>query len=137
MLLLGKLENLPMPPSVNACYATAGRRRVSSQALRKFKSEMQLWGLIHRPELIEARNEVQAHLGAKICLKFMFRFPGKKLWLKKGKDPKKLDVSNRIKPAEDAVCEFLGIDDRVVFRVEAEKQEGDKEEFSVHLFKMS
>ena len=135
MILQGKLEKLPMPPSVNQCYATVGRKRVSSSALNKFKSAAMMWAVLNRPHLIRVKEEIEDNLkGQKVYLKFVFRFPYKKLYIKKEKTPKKLDVSNRIKPAEDTVCDFLGFDDRHVFKVDAEKVEGAVENFDVYIY---
>lgn len=124
-----------MPPSVNACYANVGRRRVSSAALKKFKASAMMWAVLNRPHLVELRQEVSSNLdGKKVALKFVFRFPAKRLYLKKENIPKKLDVSNRVKPAEDVVCDFLGFDDRHVFKVEAEKVTGAVEDFDVYVY---
>jgi len=124
-----------MPPSVNQCYATVGRKRVSSQALKKFKASAMMWAVLNRPHLVEVREEIEHNLlGAKVHLKFIFRFPSKRLYVKKSNTPKKLDVSNRIKPAEDTVCDFLGFDDRHVFKVEAQKAEGAVEDFDCYVY---
>ncbi len=53
-------------------------------------------------------------------LEFEFKFPAAKLFTKDERY-KKLDLSNRIKVAEDAVCEVLGFDDKAVFEVLATK----------------
>lgn len=132
MIFIGRLDNLPMPPSVNQCYSQVGRRRISSSALKKYKHGIVMWAVLNRPSIIELRAELESILvGKKVYLKFHFRFPGKKLKLKQGSQPKKLDVSNRIKPAEDSVTELLGFDDRWVFKIQAEKVEakGDSETF--------
>jgi len=135
MILKGKLEKLPMPPSVNQCYATVGRRRVSSSSLRKFKTETVMWAVFNRPHLVEVRKDIEESFkGKKVYLKFLFRFSDKKLFTKKDKIPKKIDVSNRIKPAEDMVCELLGFDDRYVFKVQAEKVQGTEEGFDVYIY---
>lgn len=118
-----------MPPSINECYAQVGSRRITSSSLKKFKGAMQRWGFIHKKYLCAVRGEILESNKKKIALSFLFYFPKKKLKLKASNTPKKLDTSNRIKPAEDAVMGLIGIDDRHVFKLSAEKVEGEKECF--------
>lgn len=137
MIFIGRLDNLPMPPSVNQCYAQVGKRRISSTALKKYKHGVVMWAVLNRPHLIDVRDELEPALdGKKLFLRFLFRFPSKKLKFKKGSAPKKIDTSNRIKPAEDSVSELLGFDDRWVFKLEAEKVEGksDHETFDCLIY---
>lgn len=124
-----------MPPSVNACYVNVGKKRVASRELKAFKRRATAWALLNKPHIVQVRNDVQPYLDkSKICLHFYFRFPRKKLWLKSDGRPKKLDASNRIKPAEDKVCAFLDFDDRYVYKVIAEKVQGEIEEFDVYVY---
>ena len=135
MIPLGRLDKLPMPPSVNACYVTVGRKRVASRDLKTFKRKAQAWAYLNKQILKSIKTKVEEHLAlnCKVRLDFVFRFPAKKLWRKSDRKAKKLDVSNRIKPAEDVVCSLLGFDDRIVFRISAEKVCGEVEEFSVYV----
>lgn len=131
MINLGKMENLPMPPSINSCYTQAGKRRVSSLALQSFKTAAMKWALVHKNDLRIVRQKIPAEQCG-YRLRFQFYFPPEKLFiLRRDKNgpsttPKKLDVSNRIKPAEDIVCQFLGFDDRWVWGIEAEKSQSVK-----------
>lgn len=124
-----------MPPSINSCYVNVGRKRVASRELKNFKRKATAWGILNKPHLKKVREEVTEYLDkSKLCMHFYFRFPQKKLWLKSDKKPRKLDASNRIKPAEDKVCDMLGFDDRYVYRVIAEKIIGETEEFGVFIY---
>ena len=135
MYLLTKLENLPMPPSVNQCYVNVGKKRVSSASLRKFKNSIAKWHYINKTSVAAAKEELLTELKRKIALKFIFRFPEKKIYIKKTKRVKKLDVSNRIKAAEDAITDMLGFDDKLVFKVEAEKvTDIEKESFDIFIY---
>tara|TARA_R110000796_G_scaffold251188_1_gene382020 strand:+ start:628 stop:921 length:294 start_codon:yes stop_codon:yes gene_type:complete len=94
-----------------------------------------VWAVQNKPHLADLRQEIEPYLAThKICLDFKFKFQKKKLWAKKDQKPKKLDASNRIKAAEDKVCDLLDFDDRYVYRVIAEKIEGAVEEFDVFVY---
>lgn len=126
-----------MPPTINNCYSQAGNKRVSSAALKKFKGLIFIWAVHNRPSIVELKNEIDLILpNKKICLSFHFKFPPKKLKIKNSNTPKKLDTSNRIKPAEDAITDLLGFDDRHVFKLQAEKVETkeEKEHFDVLIY---
>lgn len=124
-----------MSPSVNACYINVRRGRVASPELKSFKTKSLIWAIHNQPQLSKLKLDLMPYLEThKICLEFKFKFPAKKLWLKSSKTPKKLDVSNRIKAAEDRVCEFLDFDDRYVYRCVAEKVEGSAEGFDLFVF---
>lgn len=124
-----------MPPSINSSYAHVGKRRFASSSLKSFKTSCMTWAIINRPHLVKVRDELELRRGySKVCLEFVFRFPEKRLYTKQGEVPKKLDVSNRIKAAEDFITEFLGFDDRHVFKVTAEKIIGAVENFDVKIY---
>lgn len=122
MLLLGRLKTLPMPPTLNQSYVNVGKRRICSRGLNEFKAATLRWGLAHKAQLCRIRAKLEEFEGYKVRLEFLFKFEPGKLFTKQGKF-KKLDVSNRIKAAEDSVSALLGFDDRNVFRIEAEKVE--------------
>ncbi len=115
-------DDLPMPPSMNSCYATVGNRRLASVELKQFQKDMTWWGVANRQKLIDAMVKIKRLPATemRIGLKFHFIFRHKDLFTIKGL-PKKIDTSNRIKPAEDAFCELIGIDDKYVFNLTAEK----------------
>jgi ADP-dependent phosphofructokinase/glucokinase len=130
--MLGYFDKVPMPPSVNQAYVNAGKKRVASSQLRLFKKECMLWACKNRDEITTAKKKISQFIdrGYEISLSFRFFFPEEKLFTKKGK-AKKIDTSNRIKSAEDAICRILDFDDKYVFELKAVKELGPTECFSV------
>lgn len=95
------------PPTLNTAYVNTDKGRSSTQALRDFKRDckalVQIQGLPNADDL--AKCEV-------FFLELHFIWSG---WFKKdGQLKKHLDVSNRIKAIEDAICEAIGIDDGLI-----------------------
>jgi Holliday junction resolvase RusA-like endonuclease len=132
MDLIAEFVKLPMPPTVNKIYANVGRKRIASSHLREFKKNIMVWGCSNREELSIARGKIRSVLDRSydISLKFTFYFPKNRIYTKEHLI-RKLDTSNRIKPAEDAICKLLDFDDRYVFDIQATKETGMNEEFSV------
>jgi crossover junction endodeoxyribonuclease RusA len=103
---------LPLPPSINNQYVTAGRRRVLSKDARAFKKDVRK--LIEAARLqgtISAADEKairESLLG--IYLTFHFETPFRR------------DLDGGLKIALDAVCEALGVDDRMVVDLHLTKQ---------------
>ena len=103
---------LPLPPSINNQYATAGRRRVLSKDARAFKKDVRK--LIEAARLkgtISVADEkaiMESLLG--IYLTFHFETPFRR------------DLDGGLKIALDAVCEALGVDDRMVVDLHLTKQ---------------
>jgi|688.fasta_scaffold08687_4 Holliday junction resolvase RusA-like endonuclease len=99
--------NLPFPPSVNSLYVTDFRtkRRFKSKEGRQFQTDMHLWALDHIDQIKLFTK------GPCYKLRLTF-FIAKDKLLTKDDRLKKLDVSNRVKPIEDALCNLLEIDDK-------------------------
>lgn len=126
MTLLAHFDDIFMPPSINQCYATIGSRRVAAVKLRKYKACMALWGTKNRKSLIEVFRWIKANKNPRISLEFCFYFQKRNI--------NRIDVSNRIKAIEDQICKFIGLDDRYVFKVSAEKRIAAKESVSLRIF---
>ncbi len=135
MPLIAKFENLPMPPTVNNSYENGGKRRIKSDKLRAYQLEMHKWGLFHVKELRQIHEAIEANPFKKLRLNLVFHFPREKIYTKSG-NVKERDTSNLIKAIEDAFFNLIGIDDRFVFKVEAEKREAEIESASlqIHFF---
>jgi crossover junction endodeoxyribonuclease RusA len=103
---------LPLPPSINNQYVTAGRRRVLSKDARAFKKDVRK--LIEAARLkgtIQVSDEQvirESLLG--IYLTFHFETPFRR------------DLDGGLKIALDAVCEALDVDDRMVVDLHLTKQ---------------
>ncbi len=103
---------LPLPPSINNQYVTAGRRRVLSKEAKAFHRDagavlrsMLQDGSISEEWLTSIREQPLA------CdLVFYFETPFKR------------DLDGGLKIALDAVCEILGLDDRYVVSLTLEKR---------------
>jgi hypothetical protein len=111
---------LPIPPSINSCYATIMRGgrpiRIKTREYHAFDSACAVWML----ENLEMVRTTIKHIkgetlrNRKLQLHWNFIFPQAKLLCKDG-STKRLDVTNRIKVAEDVVCKILEIDDKHVW----------------------
>lgn len=123
-----------MPPTINKSYATVGNRRVSTAVLREFKALTHIWSVGNRARLRRIEKKIHDTQGAKLCLVLIFKFEEQKLFLKDKKTPRRLDTSNRIKAAEDAITGLLGIDDRWVFKIIAEKITAPRDAVDASLF---
>lgn len=108
----------PMPPSVNNAYATVHGRRVLTREGREFKASA--------TALVRKAAAGQC---APVWLTMTIRLylP---LCYKNGK-VRRVDVSNRVKLLEDAVCEGLGVDDCRVRRLVVEKFDAHDERADV------
>lgn len=92
------IVSAPLPPSTNNLYATGkdGRRYLTQKA-RDYKTNLQremMW-----------RHTKKDVPEPPFTLHFHLRFP----------DARRRDASNQIKLAEDAIFEFLGYDDSLVY----------------------
>ena len=103
---------LPLPPSINNQYVTVGRRRVLSKDAKAFKKDVRklieaarLKGTI----LVADEQTIRESLLG-IYLTFHFETPFRR------------DLDGGLKIALDAVCEALGVDDRMVVDLHLTKQ---------------
>ena len=121
------LPNVPMPPSSNTQYKLCRRGgktyHVPSAGLVKFKTEMYQYSLT-QPRFLQDKQRAQEWnaQGQVLEIRTLFMFHHSSIFTKKG-TVKRLDTSNRIKALHDQVSLYLGIDDRIFFRVYAEKAE--------------
>lgn len=108
------LRDLPMPPSINACYANnpkAGRGRFKTAAYDFFIKEMMYWRLKNLASVNSAKAILHGLTpGQAIRVEHMFCFERHRIMTKSGR-PKKNDTANRIKPLDDQLAFILGIDD--------------------------
>jgi crossover junction endodeoxyribonuclease RusA len=103
---------LPLPPSINSQYVTVGRRRVLSKDAKAFKTDVRkLVDHMRSSGQIQAGLEVE-FLGSLIGAYLTFHF----------ETPFRRDLDGGLKIALDAVCEALGIDDRMVVDLHLVKQ---------------
>lgn len=97
-----------IPPTINTAYGRnrSGRRYLSA-AGKQFKSAVKLHCLKIKESLEECpyRLVIEVH----------------KPWYTKQGKVCRNDISNRIKIAEDALMEALGLDDRFIFEITAKK----------------
>ena len=126
-----RLEGLPMPPSSNNQYAIIRRGgkslHVPSRELVKFRKAMQDYAKKERESFWTARQKILDLLAQRkwLTVDAIFYFDEKKLFLKKNNQPRKFDVSNRLKALHDELSKCLGgIDDSYFFQVIARKQIG-------------
>lgn len=107
------LNEIPMPPTANQRLIPAGGRLIKSQTCRNFDKAVQVWMLRQRSKLFDDRRKAKEWIdtGFMIKVDFCFYWPKSKLISKDGM-PKRLDDSNRLKDAEDAVSDIIGIDDK-------------------------
>lgn len=115
---------LPMPPSVNKLYYVRNGRKALSAEGRALKEQMRTI-----VSLASATNAAAADIdNTPLTLHLAFFFPEieNRGWSQKKATAryKRVDVSNRVKLVEDAVCEALGIDDSAFMFVHLSKQEG-------------
>jgi len=107
------LNEIPMPPTANKRLIVANGRLIKSSECRAFDKAVQIWMIRQKSKLFEDRRKAKEWIDTCFMLKvdFCFYWPKTKLISKDGM-PKKLDDSNRLKDAEDAVSEIIGIDDK-------------------------
>lgn len=95
---------LPMPPSINSQYIVAGRRRVLSAGAKAFRKDVKK--IVERARLdgtLTAAGEAELSRGfLGVYLTFYFETPMRR------------DLDGGLKIALDAVCDSLGLDDRIV-----------------------
>ena len=103
---------LPLPPGINNSYVTVGRRRVLSKTAKTFKNDVRK--LVERMRTSgDLRVEAEAELqGSLIGMYFIFHF----------ETPFRRDLDGGLKIAIDALCEVIGIDDRMVVNIQLEKR---------------
>lgn len=103
---------LPLPPGINNTYVTAGKRRVLSKPAQTFRKDA-------KKHFERLRSSGSLVLDDELSLKgellgayFTFHF----------ETPFRRDLDGGLKIALDALCECLGVDDRMVVSIQLEKR---------------
>lgn len=129
-----RLTDLPLPPSINNCYSTIFRGkkpiRIKSRELRAF--ENQVFTESKQCSLKTAQELCQSSKALRLRLELFFA-PSRLYTL--DNRIKKLDISNRIKAAEDVLCNLLNIDDSKIFEIYALKCAGIKESMTASFYR--
>ncbi len=98
---------LPIPPSINEQYATVNGLRVSTIAARRFKEQVKqkLNELARAGQINESLRVAlrQGYLG--LFLAFYFETPLKR------------DLDGGLKITQDALCEYLGLNDNRIVTI--------------------
>lgn len=105
--------------------------RVPSKEYAQFKREFEALSLSSELKGVRAWCKEEEALG----IHFTFFFPLNRLFTLDGRI-KKLDASNRVKAAQDALASMLEIDDSKFFEVSAKKLVGPKEEMKAELYRV-
>ena len=103
---------LPIPPSINAQYATVQGRRVLSAAGRAYKdlvAQQILVAFARFPHRDQLRTALHQHL---LTLSIDFQFGA----------PMRRDLDGGLKITQDAVCEALGLNDNRIVELHLSKQ---------------
>ena len=112
---------LPPIPSTNALYSNVpGKGRVKTTTYKRFIRNAGLC------VLQALRGMGQPTIKENQRLRFELDICDR--WFTRTGTPKKADIDNRIKAAQDAVMSAIGIDDSHIFEVIARKIEGKIEE---------
>ncbi|HLL79271.1 MAG TPA: RusA family crossover junction endodeoxyribonuclease [Ktedonobacteraceae bacterium] len=98
---------LPIPPSINEQYATVNGLRVSTVVARRFKQQVQriLNGLEREGKLGEDLREHLRQGYLALFLAFYFETPLKR------------DLDGGLKITQDALCEYLGLNDNRIVTI--------------------
>jgi len=119
-----ELNNLPIPPTVNHMYRTLPNyRRCKTKYLIDFEKDMELWAMVNKQAIYDLKSSLKE--AKYLSLELTMTFTRDKLICHNGK-VKVLDISNRIKAIEDAICGLIGLDDSLIFDVKACKRVGKK-----------
>lgn len=103
---------LPLPPSINNQYVTAGKRRVLSKPAKVFKRDAGklIMGLREKGHILPAHEKVLATSLIGVYLTFYFETPMRR------------DLDGGLKIALDVLASNLGFDDRAVVDLHLTKQ---------------
>lgn len=97
-------------------------RLIKTQAARNFDQMIWRYKLtnFHNIELVKSKLGEIIDAGNFLAAHFVFCFPESRLFTKKN-ELKKIDSTNRLKSAEDAVSKILEIDDKYFVQTTAER----------------
>jgi len=123
------IHNIPIPPSVNQLYKTLTIRnqirRAPSKKYKDWQNQCRQMYLenAHKFRCMQVLvQQILEELDCALEVRYYFFFHRDKIYCKDNTF-KKMDVSNRIKAVEDMVFSVLDMDDRVTWKVIAEKIE--------------
>jgi len=127
-----KLDNLPMPSSSNHRLIPSRGRLIKSNEARLYDREIQIWSLRNKNKLVSYKIELRELIQKGFMLKVsvILNWEKSKLLTKKG-EPKKNDLDNRLKSCLDAVSKLVEIDDKYIIEISAIKKFWDKNYSSV------
>ena len=127
------LIGLPLPPTQNKQYKPIPfyrdakkitARLISTQILENYKTEMRSWYLSNLREFQQAQEQLmKLTIRSKKLIKIdrYFGFFESTIVAKSHGGPKRLDITNRIKAFDDALCDMLAIDDKYIWKGTEEK----------------
>ena len=98
-------------------YRNHARGRASSKELILFKANVLDYALSLSEETREDLRQIEE---GPVSLFLQFNLNHDMMYTKDGR-VKRMDVSNLIKSAEDAIMDLIGLDDKFVFKVTCEK----------------
>lgn len=107
------LVGIPVPPSVNAQYATIIRHgrpiRIPSKTAKDYERAFAVWELQNRALISKARGVIRGW-GQALEVSMILALRRDRLVTKDGR-LKRLDISNRAKAIHDLIATSLGVDD--------------------------
>ncbi len=120
------LEVDGIPPTINSSYSNSRLhlRRFLSADAKSFKNFVHL-NVLEKRILVRFKEEF--NYKKKIGHRFELVVSVCQNWILKSGEDKKQDISNRLKIAEDAICEALEIDDSKFSKVSIEKIQSKKD----------
>lgn len=121
--VLIRFERIPFPPSDNQIYANNfknGRGRFKSKEMTCFEKLFGIW-VLQNKEILEYVGPTVREYSA-LGLHIMLICDKTRVYCKDG-SVKRFDAQNRCKALIDQLCLALGIDDRMIFKLEVEKIE--------------
>lgn len=128
------IHNFPLPPSENAMYRNVpGVGRVAARELVEYRRACNAYGLRNAGKFSEIRAILKSRWKdfEHYKVDYFFVFKRERLYTKATKKersrPKKLDVANRIKAAQDCLFAILEVDDKHIWATSIEKLDGEVE----------
>jgi hypothetical protein len=104
------LLRFPMSPSSNKLYASVRGRLIKSASGRTYELTCNTYAALNWSNVVSIRKAVHKKT---IRVDYDFVFSRSSLFTKSG-SVKKLDYANRIKAAQDQLCEMIETDDSMV-----------------------
>lgn len=116
------LQNIPMPPTANRQVMPSRGRLIKTNAARHFDTMIAQYRMANFRAIEEISNKVTKLIkdGFLLQAHYLFCFPKDRLFTKKN-EIKRLDSTNRLKSAEDAVSKILNIDDKYFIKNTTER----------------